>query len=107
MKTLKSGKNAGCFVYYFQIGFQCDGYGWLNSWLIKTGLVSSPIYFLTDPKTVMKVIIPVCLWTSMGAGFLSFVAGLKGIDKSQYEAGYIDGALLSEMLNYLVAYCCC
>ena len=26
MKTLKSGKNAGCFVYYFQIGFQCDGY---------------------------------------------------------------------------------
>ena len=26
MKVLKSGKNAGCFVYYFQIGFQCDSY---------------------------------------------------------------------------------
>ena len=26
MKVLKSGKNADCFVYYFQIGFQCDGY---------------------------------------------------------------------------------
>ena len=26
MRTLKSGKNAGCFVYYYQIGFQCDGY---------------------------------------------------------------------------------
>ena len=26
MKVLKSGKNAGCFVYYFQIGFQRDGY---------------------------------------------------------------------------------
>ena len=26
MKVLKSGKNAGCFVYYFQIGFQCGGY---------------------------------------------------------------------------------
>lgn len=26
MRTLKSGKNAGCFVYYFQIGFQCNGY---------------------------------------------------------------------------------
>ena len=26
MKVLKSGKNAGRFVYYFQIGFQCDGY---------------------------------------------------------------------------------
>ena len=27
----------------------------------------------------------------MGTGFLSFVAGLKGIDQAQYEAGYIDG----------------
>ena len=26
MKVLKSGKNVGCLVYYFQIGFQCDGY---------------------------------------------------------------------------------
>ena len=26
MKVLKSGKNADCFVYYFQIGFQCAGY---------------------------------------------------------------------------------
>ena len=26
MRTLKSGKNAGSAVYYFQIGFQCDGY---------------------------------------------------------------------------------
>ena len=26
MKVLKSGKTAGCFVYYFQIGFQFDGY---------------------------------------------------------------------------------
>ena len=26
MKVLKSGKNAGCAVYYCQIGFQCDGY---------------------------------------------------------------------------------
>ena len=26
MKVLKSGKKAGCAVYYYQIGFQCDGY---------------------------------------------------------------------------------
>jgi multiple sugar transport system permease protein len=28
---------------------------------------------------------------SLGTGFLSFVAGLQGIDKSMYEAGYVDG----------------
>ena len=26
MKVLKSGKNAGNAVYYFQSGFQCDAY---------------------------------------------------------------------------------
>ena len=26
MKVLKSGKNAGCVVYYYQVGFQCNGY---------------------------------------------------------------------------------
>ena len=28
---------------------------------------------------------------SMSTGFLSFVAGLQGVDRSQYEAGYVDG----------------
>ena len=26
MKGLERGKNAGCAVYYFQVGFQCNGY---------------------------------------------------------------------------------
>lgn len=26
MKALKSGKNAGCAVYYYEIGFQCGDY---------------------------------------------------------------------------------
>ena len=26
MKVLKSGKNADCAVYYYQVGFQCNGY---------------------------------------------------------------------------------
>ena len=26
MKVLKSGKKDGCAVYYFQVGFQCNGY---------------------------------------------------------------------------------
>ena len=27
----------------------------------------------------------------LGTGFLSFVAGLQGVDRSQFEAGYMDG----------------
>ena len=82
---------AGNVVQVFQRLFSDDEYGWLNSWLLKLGVTTSPITFLTNPQNAMKVLIPVILWQSLGTGFLSFVAGLKGIDKSQYEAGYIDG----------------
>lgn len=33
----------------------------------------------------------VALWGSLGMTFLSFIAGLQGIDRSLYEAGSIDG----------------
>ena len=75
----------------FRFFFADDANGWLNAKLIHWNIIQQPILFLTNPHNVLKVIIPVILWTSLGTGFLSFVAGLKGIDKSQYEAGYIDG----------------
>lgn len=78
-------------VSVFQLIFRDDAQGWLNAKLISMGIVSEPILFLTDPANVMKVLVPVILWMSLGSGFLAFVAGLKGIDQSQYEAGYIDG----------------
>ena len=33
----------------------------------------------------------VILWMSLGTGFLSFVAGLHGVDRAQIEAGLVDG----------------
>ena len=78
------------FVVFKQL-FSDDANGWINRFLITHGFTNTPILFLTNPQNVMKVIVPVILWTSLGTGFLSFVAGLKGIDKAQYEAGYIDG----------------
>lgn len=82
---------SGTAFLVFKLLFNDDAYGWINQWLIKLNITTQPIMFLTDPKNVIKVIIPIILWTSLGTGFLSFVAGLKGIDKAQYEAGYIDG----------------
>jgi multiple sugar transport system permease protein len=39
----------------------------------------------------MPLCIVVALWTSLGTAFLSFIAGLQGVDKSQYEAAAVDG----------------
>jgi multiple sugar transport system permease protein len=82
---------AGNVFVIFSIFFRGDAYGYVNAFLMKYGFINSPILWLSDPRYIMKVIIPVILWMSLGTGFLAFVAGLKGIDKSQYEAGYIDG----------------
>jgi len=77
--------------YIFSIIFRGDVYGYLNSFLMNFGFIDSPILWLSDPRYILPVIIIVILWMSMGTGFLSFVAGLQGVDRSMYEAGYVDG----------------
>ena len=81
----------GAIITVFHIIFRGDAYGILNSYLMRFGILNQPILWLSDPNYMMGVILPVILWMSLGTGFLAFVAGLKGIDKSQYEAGWIDG----------------
>ena len=71
--------------------FSSDSYGWVNAWLIKLGIISKEIAFFEDADYVMPLCIVVALWTSLGTAFLSFIAGLQGIDKSQFEAGAVDG----------------
>ena len=82
---------AGNAYFIFSIIFRGDVYGYLNSFLIRLGVIGTPILWLTDPKYMMPVVVLVLLWMSMGTGFLAFVAGLKGVDRAQYEAGYVDG----------------
>lgn len=82
---------AGNAFVVFSIIFRGDAYGYLNSFLLQFGLIDSPILWLLDPKYILPVVIVVILWMSMGTGFLSFVAGLQGVDRSMYEAGYVDG----------------
>ncbi len=71
--------------------FSGDTYGYANAWLMEWGLITEPIQWLTNESYIMTVCIIVVLWMSMGTGFLSFVAGLQTVDRSMYEAGYMDG----------------
>jgi len=71
--------------------FSPDAYGWLNGILMKATVITEPIRYLKDAKYIMPIVIIVILWASLGAGFLSFIAGLQGVNKSYYEAGAIDG----------------
>ena len=79
-----------CFVI-FSVFFRGDAYGYVNSFLMNLGLMDAPILWLLNPQYMLPICMLVILWMSLGSGFLSFVAGLQGIDKSMYEAGYMDG----------------
>ena len=82
---------AGNLYTIFSILFRGDAYGWANAWLTNMGLINAPILWLTNPQYMLPICMVVILWMSLGTGFLSFVAGLQGVDRSQYEAGYMDG----------------
>ena len=65
--------------------------GLINSYLLDWGLIEQPIQFLTDPAYLLDIVIMVALWSSMGVGFLSMIAGVLNVDPSLYEAAYVDG----------------
>lgn len=71
--------------------FSSDSYGYANGWLMEMGVIDEPILWFTNPTYVIPLVIIITLWSSLGAGFLSFVAGLQGVNRSLYEAGAIDG----------------
>ena len=71
--------------------FSGDSYGWVNSMLLSLGVIDTPIQFTTDSSYMMPVLCLVTVWMSLSTGFLSNVAGFRTIDRSLYEAGYVEG----------------
>lgn len=79
-----------CYVI-FSVFFRGDAYGYVNAFLMNVGIIDKPVLWFIDPKYMLPICMLVILWMSLGTGFLSFVAGLQGVDGSQFEAGYMDG----------------
>ena len=75
----------------WQTLFASDSYGWVNGKLLSWGMIDAPILWFENEKYVMGLCIVVALWTSLGTSFLSFIAGLQGIDSAQFEAAAVDG----------------
>ena len=79
-----------CYVI-FSVFFRGDAYGYVNAFLMNVGIIDKPVLWLINPDYMLPICMLVILWMSLGTGFLSFVAGLQGVDRSQFEAGYMDG----------------
>ena len=67
-------------------------YGALNDALLKIGLISTPVEWLSNPKLALFSVILVNLWRGFPFVMLILLAGLQAIPRNLYEAGAIDGA---------------
>ena len=82
--------SGNAYVIFTQL-FSGDASGFINARLLNLGVISDPVLWLRDESSMMAIVILVSLWMSLGVGFLSFIAGLQGVEKAQYEAAEVDG----------------
>ncbi len=75
----------------WQIIFAGDKVGYLNALLLKLDIIQTPIIWLSDSNYIMTIMIVVSLWSCMGIGFLSMLAGILNVNRELYEAAHIDG----------------
>lgn len=82
---------SGGIYMIWSVIFSGDSYGYANAILMELDIISTPIQWFRNAAYVMPICIVVALWTSLGTSFLAFIGGLQTIDKSQFEAGAVDG----------------
>ncbi|MEG0319258.1 MAG: sugar ABC transporter permease [Niameybacter sp.] len=82
---------SGNVYLIWKLIFSSDMYGFANAWLMKFGIIDSPILWFENADYILPILIVVQLWLSLGVSFLAFIAGLQTVDKSLYEAGSMDG----------------
>lgn len=75
----------------WRILFSGNSSGYINSFLMRLGVIETPIVWTTDSRFILPIMIIIGLWGSMGVGFLAMMAGVLNGDNELYEAGAIDG----------------
>jgi putative aldouronate transport system permease protein len=66
--------------------------GLLNSVLLRSGLISKNIPFLTEGNHWRFTYVLIGVWQSMGWGTILYLSAITGINPELYEAAKIDGA---------------
>ena len=69
---------------------------------IVTFFGGKPIYFLTEPSMFRWIVVITAMWQSVGWGTIIYLAAIAGIDITQYEAAYIDGANRFQVIRRIV-----
>lgn len=78
------------YAIIFRSLFGVDGF--INSILIKLGIINTGYNFLGNAGSAKAVIIIALIWRWTGYNMVFYLSGLQNIEYSVYEAAKIDGA---------------
>lgn len=78
------------YAIIFRSLFAVDGF--VNTILIKLGILNTGYNFLGNPGSARAIIIIALIWRWTGYNMVFYLAGLQNIEYSVYEAAKIDGA---------------
>lgn len=75
--------------------------GFVNTILVKIGVVSEPVDILGGEDYFWGLIICTSLLKGLGWGSIVYVAAISGVPKEQYEAAILDGANRWHKIRYV------
>jgi multiple sugar transport system permease protein len=78
-----------------------DQYGILNSLLLRSGIVNTPISWLGTSGAAMSALVIADVWKTTPFVFLILLAGLQSIPGELYEALEIDGGGIVDRFRYI------
>jgi len=76
-------------------------FGGLNPMLMKLGVIDRSIGWLSEPAFAMPSVIAVNVWKGIPFYTILLLAGLKAIDREQYEAAEVDGANVIDRFRHI------
>lgn len=83
---------AGILIKFLSPGSAAIPPGFLNTVLMKLGIISEPVYFLGTNATFRGTMVVSDIWKNFGYNTIVYLAALTGIDPILYEAAAVDGA---------------
>ena len=78
------------YAVIFRSLFAVDGF--VNTVLIKLGILDTGYNFLAAPHSARAIVIIALIWRWTGYNMVFYLSGLQNIEYSLYEAAKIDGA---------------
>ena len=74
-----------------------DYFGFINSWLIRFGIIEENIEWFSSPRTAWAALIIGAVWNTFGTNVLYFLAAMSNIPEDLYESARLEGATSWQM----------